>query len=165
MNRPERKIPNVAADDFRVAEAVRDGGHVLVLRAGERPELPAAQAVAGSQMENRIKIIVGDDVAFLRLAVNWKHHEENPVPHQPILEMAVKRDERGVIVIGVRRALLEMERENREAPFFGIILLLAAGETEQLDELPAILRSVSFISQERINKIIFPRLNGGVCIV
>src|ERR1035438_4129696 len=79
--------------------------------------------------------------------------------------MAIKRDKRGVIVICIRRALLEINRVNGEAPLFGIILFLASSETEQLDELPAILRSVSFIGQEWINEIVFPRFDSRVFVM
>ena len=154
MDGPEREVFVISADEFSIAKSIGDGGHDFVPDAEERPELPAAQTVAMLQIENRKKIIVGDDVALLRLAVNREHHEENFVPHQPVLEMAIKRDERGVIVICIRRTLLEINREQGKAPFFRIIRLLTTGETEQLDKLPAILRSVSFISQERINPII-----------
>ena len=145
----------MAADDFRFAKAVGVRGHVLVFIADERPELPALQAVAVPQMEKRIKIIVGDDVPFPRLAVNGKQDEENFVAKQPVLEVAVKRKKRGVIFIRVRRALLKIEREKREAFCGEIIRVLAAGKTEQLAELPAIFHSITLISQHRIKQIKF----------
>jgi hypothetical protein len=74
----------------RFAEAVGLRGHVLVFGADQRPELPAVHPVAVPQMEKGKKIIVRDDVPFARLAVNRKHHEENFVAIQPVLEMAVK---------------------------------------------------------------------------
>ena len=74
--------------------------------------------------------------------------------------MAVKRNERGVIFIRVRRALLEIERENREPFFAGILRGLPAGKTQQLEELPAIFLAVGFVGEHRIKKIVLARFNG-----
>src|SRR5665213_733529 len=71
------------------------------------------------------------------------------------VDVAVNRKERGVIFIRVRRALLEIKWENRELFLSGIFRRLSSGKAEQLDELPAIFRSILYISQQRIQKIIF----------
>ena len=138
----------------------------LCSRADQRPELPAVQPVAMPHIEKRIKIIVGDDVALPRLAVNRKHDEENFVAKQPVLEMAVKRNERGVIFIRVRRALLEINREKGEALFSESSCgSWPPAKLNNWHKLPAIFRAVAFVGQQRIKKIIFPRFNGGIRVV
>ena len=64
------------------------------------------------QMEKGPKIIVGDHIAFAGLAINGKQDEENFVAEQPVLEVAIKWKERGVIFIRVWRALLKIERKS-----------------------------------------------------
>src|SRR5450432_4158679 len=165
IKRPEREEIVLTTNGFNVAETVGFGRHVFVLAADQRPELPAMQAVTMAQMEKRIEIIIGDDVALLALAVNRKQDEENVVAEQPVVEVAVNRKECGIIFVRIRRALLEIERKKREAPFAGIVRLLTAGKTKKLDELPAIFLAVVFIGQQRVQKIIFPRFDGRVSFV
>ena len=130
MNRPKGEKIVMAADDFRFVKTVGARGHVLVFVPGQRPELPAMQSLAVTKMEKRIEIIIRHHIMFAGLAVNRKHHEKNVVVKQPIFEMAVKWNKRGVIFTRVRRTLLEINREKCETSFQGVVLFFASGKTE-----------------------------------
>ena len=156
IKRPEREKRVVAADDFRLVESVGARGHVLVLIARQRPELPAGQAVAMPQMKEWIKIVVGDHIPSPGLAVDGKQDEENFFAEQPVVEVAVKWNERGVIFIRNRRALLKIERKQRETLLSRISFgTLAAGKTKKLAQLPAVFPAIMLISQHRIKQIKF----------
>ena len=83
-HRPQRKKLVVPADEFGVAKAVGPGGHLLVFVAGQRPALPAAQGLAPAQMNHRVKVVVGHDIAFPALAVERKKNETNFITEQTI---------------------------------------------------------------------------------
>ena len=140
-------------------------GHILVFAPDDRPNLPAVQSVAIADVDERIKIIVGDNVPFLRLAVNRKHHEENFVAKQPVLKVAIKWDHRGVIQVRIQRPLLEINREQRELPGLEIIRLAPAGETQQLAKLPAPFVGVMLIGQQRIKNVVFAGINDQIPVI
>ena len=116
-------------------------------------------------MDERIKIVVGDDVLFLRLAVSRKHHKENFVAKQPVLEVAIKRHDGGVIQICIERTLLKINREQRELARLEIVRLTAAGKTQQLAKLPAPLVSVMFVREYRVKNVVFARINDRILVV
>ena len=82
-----------------------------------------------------------------------------------VLEMPVKREKRGVIFIGLQRALLKINRENGDAPVFVTLRFFAAGKREHLGELPAVFLAVIFIGQQRIKKIILAGFNSRIGVV
>src|SRR5215469_9682163 len=108
----------VAADGFNDIPVVGDGRHYLMLASVDRPELPAVHSVSVTHVEKWPHIIVVHDVLFPRLAVNGKHHEENLVAEDTVFEMSIKRNYRGIIIVCVRPALLEIERKDGKAPRF-----------------------------------------------
>src|SRR5665213_777626 len=78
--------------------------------------------------------------------------------------MTVKRDDGGVIEICVQRALLEIERENCELMRLEIVRLPSASEAQKFAKLPAPFAAVMFAGEERIKKIKFAGINGGVFV-
>ena len=155
INRPEGKKFVVTGDDFGFAKTIGVCGHVLVFVTRQRPALPAPQPVPVAQMEDGEQIIIRHHVVFAGFTVNRKQDHKNVVAEKPVLDMAVKRNQRGVIPVRVRRALLKIERENRETFCGCVIRVLAAGKAEQLDELPAILHAKPLASQHRIQPVEF----------
>src|SRR5579863_5096774 len=99
------------------------------------------QFLAVTEVEKRIRHVVGDDVLFPRPRVTRKHGEINFVTVEAMFKAAVKGKEGGVIVGGVGGTLLEINREQREAVVLGVIRIFSAGETEQLENLPAVFRA------------------------
>jgi len=157
VQRPEEKRFVMTGDDGGIAEAIGSGGNILVFMPDERPNLPAFQSVAMAKVDEGVKIIVGHDIALPRFAKKRKHHEINFIVKQPVFEPAIKREERGVVQIRVRRALLKVERKKGDALFGNVSLLLAAGEADELPKLPAMLRAVDRACDERIQKVVFMR--------
>jgi len=110
------------------------------------------------------KIIVGDDVFFPRLAVGREHDEINFIAEQAVLDPPVKREDGGVIQVGVRRALTEIKRENRDPVLGHAAGLLAAGKTEKLEQLPARFLAVMNLREHGIQKIVLMRGHAGFAV-
>ena len=127
--------------------------------------LPALQAVPVSQMEDGEQIVVRNHVVFSGFDVKRKQDEENFIAKQPVPDVAIKRNQRGVILVRVRRALLKIKREKREPPGRKIVRVLPAGKTEQLGELPAIFHPEPLVGQHRIKQIKFLRLRVGIGVI
>src|SRR5438552_965328 len=133
-------------------EGVGSGSHIFMFVAGQRQELPAVQSVAMAQVEKRIYVIIRYQVLFARFGIEREHDKKNLIVEKPVLEMAVKRGYCGVILLGNRGALLEIERKNREPVSGGLDLGRPSREAQQLKKLPAILFAIAVVGQERINK-------------
>src|SRR2546422_344461 len=137
-NRPKREELIAASDGFRFALAVCSRGHIFMFVSQQRPELPAAQPLAMTQVKEGIKVIVRDRLLLARLAVKRKHDKTNLVPKKPVLQTPVKRNHGRVVQAGVRRALLKINRKQGE-PLLGVLLLvLSPRKAEHLKELKAI---------------------------
>ena len=144
----------MAGDEADIAKTVGAGGHVLVLAADDRPDLPAVQSVAMADVDKRIEIIFGDDIVFARFAVNRKHHKKHFVAEQPVFEMSVKRKDRRVVQVRVRGSLLKIEGKKGKTLFVVNSLFLPAGQTQELDKLPALFLAVTDMGEQRIKKIL-----------
>src|SRR5689334_1966933 len=92
-----------------------------------------------SQMKKRIHKILRHYVFLSRLHVNRQQDEINLISHHPALQMTVKRYERSVIFLRIRRPLLEIKRKQREPPPISLRLRRASRKTEQLNQVPPIL--------------------------
>src|SRR5580765_3428053 len=103
-------------------------------------------------MEQRINVIVGDDVLFAGLAVDGEHDEMDFVAEETMLERAVKRHNSGIVQTWIRTALLEIEREQREMLVLVFQLGGPAGETDELADLQPMLATVTVESDEWIKK-------------
>src|SRR6266403_3195913 len=108
-------------------------------------------------MEKRIHVVVCYQVLFARLGVERKHDKENIIVEKPVLEMAIKRPDSGIIFLWNRRALLEINRENREPVSGRLDLRRSTREAQELKKLPAILFTITIISENRVKKIEFHR--------
>src|SRR6185437_7135785 len=162
VERPQSKPAVVAADGLDVAEAVGAVSHVLVFMPDDGPNLPAGQAVAVALADERIEIIIRHDVRFARPAIQREHDEENVIAEQVILHVPVERADGGVILVGNRRALLKIEREQSETAGLILLRVRASGKGENLDELPAPFGSVTAIRHDRISEIKFVPLSAGI---
>src|SRR6516164_8783055 len=98
----------------------------------------------------RINIVVGYHVPFARLRVNRKHHEVNFVAEKMLFERAVNRKYRGVVISWITGSPLEIDREDCEAVLVFLRLRGAAGKTQQLAKLPAILLAIPVVGEDRI---------------
>src|SRR2546421_3369667 len=78
----------------------------------QRPKLPALQSVAMAQMEKGIQVIVRHHVLLAGLAVQRKQNKTNLVPKKPVLHTPEKWDQRRIVQVRVRGALLEEKRNN-----------------------------------------------------
>ena len=76
--------------------------------------------------------------------------------------MPVKREDRRVVFFRVGRALLEIKRKEGETLGGNLALILSAGETQELKQLPPKLGAETVVGQNRIKKVEFLRLNVGV---
>src|SRR5437879_9903038 len=85
-NRPEREKLFVPADGLHFAIAVGSHGHVFVFVSRQRPELPALQRVAMAEVEERIEVIVSDDILLARLAIKRKKKKSNLVKEQYVIQ-------------------------------------------------------------------------------
>ncbi len=65
------------------------------------PQLPTGQAVPVPQVEERIDIVIGDDVLLSSFAVKGKHHIVNFISEEPVLEVAVEWTVSSVVFVGV----------------------------------------------------------------
>ncbi|MEK7706629.1 MAG: hypothetical protein AAB380_01355 [Verrucomicrobiota bacterium] len=117
------------------------------------PELPAAQLLTAAKVEKGVKVVIGDHIAFPRLAIKREHDKENLVTEQSLFDAAIYWQKGGVVLGWIGRALLEIERKHREPMPHYFILILPAGETQQLEQLPSILASKAVKGQQRVNKI------------
>src|SRR5882724_4987778 len=108
-----------------------------------------------AQVEERIHVIICDHVLFARFGVEGEHNKKNLIVEKPVLEMAVKRAHRSIILLWNRRTLLEVNRKNREPVSGGFFLGRSAREAQQLKKLPAILVAITVVGEDRINKIEF----------
>ena len=118
------------ADGLDFMETVRGQGGGLVLRANQRPELPAVEVVALPQVEKWIDVIVGHHILYARLGVKRKKDEFDFVPEEPVLEMAVKWKHGGVVEAGVGGALLKVKGKQRKAVKVRPRLGLPAGDAQ-----------------------------------
>src|SRR5882724_4968291 len=82
--------------------------------------------------------------------------------HIRLARLAEQRTHRRVILPRLRRALLKIKWEQRETPGLLFRLISSAGPREYLDQLPAILRSETSVSQYRITEIVFVPFDGGI---
>jgi len=99
MNGPEHEqmvVPGIGDD---VAPIIGLHRHHFMFHADDRPELPAMHSVSMPRVEERIKVIVIDNVLFTRLTIDWEHGEEDVIAEQSFLEMTIKRNKSGIIVI------------------------------------------------------------------
>ena len=124
----------------------------------QRPELPTAQRITVPQVEERIQVIVGHPVLDPALAIDREQDEEDFVPEKSVLQTAIHWKERRVIVAGNGRTLLEINGKQREPAAVLFLLILAAGETEDLDHVPPIFHSESAVGDQRIGQIDFVKI-------
>src|SRR6516162_5438954 len=156
MNRPEREKIIMTRNDFKVAKPVGLHGHVLVFVAHQRPNLPAAQAVAVVHIENRIHRVIRNHVPLAGLAVNGKHHDKNLVPEQPAFDGPVERKKSRIIIVRIRRTLLEINWKQRDPTvLLKIARTFTSGKTEELYQLPSVLGSITPVRYYRIKKVVF----------
>lgn len=145
-DRPKREpfvVPAVGED---LLKAVGDQSDGLGFVPQQGPGLPTLQSVTLARMEHGVKIVTGMDVAFLALRIEREKDKEDVVAPESILEVAVERHQGGVVFVRIAGALLEIERENAE-PIPGVLLLCgAAGDVDQLTELPAVLLAEPVVS-------------------
>src|SRR6266571_2616236 len=104
----------MAPDGLDLVEVVRSKCHAFMFVARQWQELPAVQLVAMAQVKKRIHIIVCYQVLFAGFGVEGEHDKENIIVKKPIPEMAVKRTDRGIVLLWKRGALLEIKRKNCE---------------------------------------------------
>ena|SRR5438067_2274217 len=126
-----------------------------MLPARNGPELPAFQSFSMPQVKEGVNVIVCDNVSFPALDVKGEQDEINFIAKEPVLEMAVKGDQRGVILFGNAGPLLEVKRKQSEAADVGFGLRASTRKTEELAELKTILRTEAIVSQQRIHEIEF----------
>jgi len=115
-----------------------------------------------AEVKEGVEIVVGDDVALSGFAVEGEHDEEDFVTGEAVFEMTVEWEDGGVVFGRVGRSLLEIDGEKGEAAANGLGLGWAAGEVEELKELPAVLLSVAVVSEQREKEIKFAEFEGGV---
>ena len=93
-------------------------------------ELPAVQLVAIAQVKKRIHIIICYQVFFAGFGVEGEHDKENIIVEKPVLEMAVKRADCGIVLLWKRGALLEIKRKNCEPVSGRLDLRRSTGEAQ-----------------------------------
>src|SRR5437870_10894046 len=113
----------------------------------QRPKLPATQRVSLTKVEERVNVIVSYDISFPRLAVDRKHDEKNLVAKKTILDMAIERNDRSIILVRIRRALLHIKRQDIKTIPRALSLSGPASEVEQLEQLPPILFAVPIVGE------------------
>ena len=145
VKRPEEKHLVVSAIDYGIAPVIRPVTGVLVLAARQRPELPAAQPLAMTQVKKRQQIIVGHHVFLASADVRRKERELDFVTKEPFTDGSVDREESGVIFLRHLRPLLKVKREESEPVDIGLGLGLAAGEAQELNHLDAIFAPVAVV--------------------
>ena len=64
-----------------------------------------------THMADGIEPVVGDDIFFARFAEDREHDITDLVPKQMVLQMAIERPHRGIVLRRIRRALLEVQGE------------------------------------------------------
>src|SRR5204863_412899 len=70
-----------------------------------------------------------------------------------VLQVAIKRNEGGVILLRGGRALLEIKRKDRKTVSHRFLLRRTARETEKLKKLPAELAPIPKVSDNGISKV------------
>src|SRR5438067_2064685 len=98
----------MAPDGLDLVEVVRWKCHAFMFVAGQRQELPAVQLVALAQGKKRIHVIICYQVLFTGFGIEGEHDKENIIVEKPVLEMAVKRTDGGIVLLWKRGALLEI---------------------------------------------------------
>src|ERR1022692_3426296 len=83
------------------------------------------------------------------LPTTW-HMQRNGRVKKPVLNAAIKRKERGVILVRVGGTLAEIEGENRESLAGVIALVFPAREAQKLQQLPAVFGAIAMVSQDGI---------------
>src|SRR5439155_2462986 len=86
----------------------------------------------------------------------------NFIAEKPVFQASVERKQSGIVQIGIRGALLEVERKQRETPDAAFLLVQAPGKTEHLKKLEAVFRSETVVGQQRIGQVEFLDVNAGV---
>src|SRR5438045_112214 len=97
-------------------------------------------------MKNREEIVISDNPFLNRFTIKRKHDEKDLVAEEPVLEPAVERKNRCVILSGVRRALLKVQRKNRKPVARIFNRRRSSCQAKQLEELPPVLFAVLIIS-------------------
>ena len=87
------------------------------------------------------------------------------VAQQAVFDGAVKGEERGVVQLRVFRTLLEIKREQGEAPGLLVRLGAATGDAEELKKLVAGFLAEAVVGHHRIEEIRLLRIDAGVARV
>src|SRR5437870_1297208 len=117
-------------DGLDLVEVARSKCHAFMFVAGQRQELPAMQLVAMAQVEKRIHVIICYQILFTGFGVEGEHDKENIIVEKPVLEMAVKRTDCGIVLLWKRGALLEIKRKNCEPVSGRLDLRRSTGEAQ-----------------------------------
>ena len=112
----------MAGDGLDLIETICFCGDLFVLLSDQGPKLPALQSIAMAQMEEGENIVIGHYILFTGLSKNRKQDKKYFIPKEAILQMAIDRKKRGIVLIRVRGALLEIQGEQSE-PISGSFLL------------------------------------------
>src|SRR6185437_4520925 len=91
-----------------------------------------------------------------------EHGKSDFIAEKTALQATIKRNHRCVIEVGIRRALLEIEREHRKTFLAVLLLILSSGKTEYLKNLKPVFPSKPVIRQQWISKIKFLRVRAGI---
>src|SRR4051812_20771309 len=107
-------------------------------------------------MEKGGDVIVRHHLAFSGLQINREQDEINFISKKPILEASIKWNERCVIFLGIRRALLKIKRKNGEALLVAAALqFFRVRNREQLDDLKSIFRPEAVIRDQGVGNLKF----------
>jgi hypothetical protein len=155
---PEGEAVVVTGHGLDLIETISMGSDVFVLVAGQRPELPALEGRAMAEVEEGIQVIVGHYGSLASPRVCGEHDIRDFVAEQAVSQVAIKGPVCRVVLAGVRGALIEEEWKESETVADLFVLGWAAGETEYLTELPAVLASIPEVGHGRIEKPEFARI-------
>ena len=72
-----------------------------MLGAGQRPDLPAGQAIPVPEMENRIEIHIGHHVPLACFRIEREQHKLYVVVEEPVFQFTVERHDSGIIQVGL----------------------------------------------------------------
>ena len=159
VKRPEDERFVMPRNSLGVTPMIGFGADHLVFVADEGPELPSFEAISMPQMHKRIDVVVSHHVAFSALNVDRHHHKLHFIAKKPILQMPVKGNHRGIVLLRNRRTLLKINGEERKPAHVRFRLCLAPGKAEKLKNLKPIFRTESVISQHRVNEIEFREID------
>ena len=152
----------MSADDLPFAKAISPRCYLLVFSAHQRECLPALQPITMAKVKERVWHVAGYHVFLPRFGIQREHRKINFIPEKPLFEMTVDGKYRRVILAGISRTLLEIDRKEAETPGVFVPRVLSSRKAEKLKELPPVFCAKTDVGKYRIREVKFLVIGGRI---